>query len=312
MTNADGRARVEDQIAAARVAMQSVADLVAQDVDVVITHGNGPQVGNLLVKNELAAAVVPPVPLDWCGAQTQATLGFVLMDALDAALGGAVGRPAQCRGRHACTRRRERRRLHQAHQADRPLPPRGRGRAAGRARRDLGGPRREGLAPRRRVPGTAGDHRCAGRLHADRGRFRRRRQRGWRHPGRPHRRRLTRRGRGRDRQGSRGGGAGPHRRGRRARHRDRRTQRGPPLRHARGGVRRPGQRLAAAGVRRRGPLRQRLHGPQGRCRLPLRRERRSARRHHQPGHHRRRGARSEPDDPPAPSSYPTSHLHGRA
>jgi carbamate kinase len=43
-------------------------------------------VGNLLVKNELAAAVVPPVPLDWCGAQTQATLGFVLMDALDAAL----------------------------------------------------------------------------------------------------------------------------------------------------------------------------------------------------------------------------------
>ena len=37
-----------------------------------VTHGNGPQVGNLLVKNELAASVVPPVPLDWCGAQTQA------------------------------------------------------------------------------------------------------------------------------------------------------------------------------------------------------------------------------------------------
>jgi carbamate kinase len=62
-----------------------VAELLAHDVEVVITHGNGPQVGNLLVKNELAAAVVPPVPLDWCGAQTQATLGFVLMDALEAA-----------------------------------------------------------------------------------------------------------------------------------------------------------------------------------------------------------------------------------
>jgi carbamate kinase len=86
MTNADGRARPEDQIAAAEVAMAAVADLLAHDVDVVITHGNGPQVGNLLVKNELAAAVVPPVPLDWCGAQTQATLGFVLMNALDAAL----------------------------------------------------------------------------------------------------------------------------------------------------------------------------------------------------------------------------------
>jgi carbamate kinase len=83
MTNADGRARPEDQIAAAGVAMAAVAGLLEHDHDVVITHGNGPQVGNLLVKNELAAAVVPPVPLDWCGAQTQATLGFVLMDALD-------------------------------------------------------------------------------------------------------------------------------------------------------------------------------------------------------------------------------------
>ncbi|MBB6629090.1 carbamate kinase [Nocardioides sp. KIGAM211] len=87
MTNADGRARVEDQVEAARIAMEAVAALVAEGVDVVITHGNGPQVGNLLVKNEVAAAVVPPVPLDWCGAQTQATLGFVLMNALDAALG---------------------------------------------------------------------------------------------------------------------------------------------------------------------------------------------------------------------------------
>lgn len=86
MTSPDGQARPEDQIAAAGVAMNAVAELLAHDVEVVITHGNGPQVGNLLVKNELAAAVVPPVPLDWCGAQTQATLGFVLMDALDAAL----------------------------------------------------------------------------------------------------------------------------------------------------------------------------------------------------------------------------------
>src|SRR3954452_22516348 len=83
---ADGRARPEDQIAAAGVAMEAVAGLLEQDVDVVVTHGNGPQVGNLLVKNELAAGVVPPVPLDWCGAQTQATLGFVLMDALEPAL----------------------------------------------------------------------------------------------------------------------------------------------------------------------------------------------------------------------------------
>jgi carbamate kinase len=43
-------------------------------------------VGNLLVKNELAAQVVPPVPLDWCGAQTQGTIGFTVIDTLEAAL----------------------------------------------------------------------------------------------------------------------------------------------------------------------------------------------------------------------------------
>jgi carbamate kinase len=83
MTGPDGSARPEAQIAAARVAMNKVADLVADGVEVVVTHGNGPQVGNLLVKNEIAASVVPPVPLDWCGAQTQATIGFILVDALD-------------------------------------------------------------------------------------------------------------------------------------------------------------------------------------------------------------------------------------
>jgi len=95
LTSPEGRARPEDQIAAAEVAMAEVAGLVARGVDVVLTHGNGPQVGNLLVKNELAAAVVPPVPLDWCGAQTQATLGFVLMNALDPAL-AARGVERQC------------------------------------------------------------------------------------------------------------------------------------------------------------------------------------------------------------------------
>jgi carbamate kinase len=95
MTNAEGRARVEDQQAAAVVAMRAVASLIESGADVVVTHGNGPQVGNLLVKNEVAASVVPPVPLDWCGAQTQATLGFTLMNALDNELRvRGVGRPS--------------------------------------------------------------------------------------------------------------------------------------------------------------------------------------------------------------------------
>jgi carbamate kinase len=94
MTGPGGRATAQDQDHAIGVAMEHVADLVASGVDVVLTHGNGPQVGNLLVKNELAAAVVPPVPLDWCGAQTQGTIGFLIMDALDHALARrGVSRP---------------------------------------------------------------------------------------------------------------------------------------------------------------------------------------------------------------------------
>jgi len=96
MTGEDGRAGPEDQRIAIETAIEDVADLVASGVEVVLTHGNGPQVGNLLVKNELAADVVPPVPLDWCGAQTQATIGMLVLNALDAALGarGVLARPA--------------------------------------------------------------------------------------------------------------------------------------------------------------------------------------------------------------------------
>jgi carbamate kinase len=96
MTAGDGSARPEDQAAAIAKAAGPIADLVAAGHEVMLTHGNGPQVGNLLVKNELAVSVVPPVPLDWCGAQTQATIGMLLMNALDAALAerGAPARTA--------------------------------------------------------------------------------------------------------------------------------------------------------------------------------------------------------------------------
>jgi carbamate kinase len=86
MTAPDGQARPEDQHAAVAIATESIADIVADGIPVLLTHGNGPQVGNLLVKNEIAASVVPPVPLDWCGAQTQGTIGVLILNALDAAL----------------------------------------------------------------------------------------------------------------------------------------------------------------------------------------------------------------------------------
>ena len=99
----------------------------AAGVDVVLTHGNGPQVGNLLVKNELAAHVVPPVPLDWCGAQTQGTIGFLILDALDKALaarGLSTGGTATVVTRTLVDG--DDPGFAQADQADRPLPARGR------------------------------------------------------------------------------------------------------------------------------------------------------------------------------------------
>jgi carbamate kinase len=81
-----GSADPEAQERAVDRAAGQIARLLAEGYDVVVTHGNGPQVGNLLVKNDLARGVVPPVPLDWCVAQTQATLGFLLVSALEAAL----------------------------------------------------------------------------------------------------------------------------------------------------------------------------------------------------------------------------------
>jgi carbamate kinase len=74
-------------------AMGLVADLLEDGFEVVLTHGNGPQVGNLVIKNELAREVVPAMPLDWCVAQTQATIGFTIATELEAELAGR-GRPA--------------------------------------------------------------------------------------------------------------------------------------------------------------------------------------------------------------------------
>ncbi len=76
------RGTADEQQANVDLTCRQLAELVAAGYELIITHGNGPQVGNLLVKNELAREVVPPVPLHWCVAQTQATIGFMIQQAL--------------------------------------------------------------------------------------------------------------------------------------------------------------------------------------------------------------------------------------
>ncbi len=59
-----------------------LADLVQAGYDLVVTHGNGPQVGNILLQNEEARNLVPAQPLDVCGAESQAQIGYLLAQAL--------------------------------------------------------------------------------------------------------------------------------------------------------------------------------------------------------------------------------------
>jgi carbamate kinase len=73
----------EEQQATIGSAMTATAELIVEGWDLVLTHGNGPQVGNLLIANELAASVVPPMPLHFCVAQTQATIGYAICNALE-------------------------------------------------------------------------------------------------------------------------------------------------------------------------------------------------------------------------------------
>jgi carbamate kinase len=71
-----------DQYEAVRLTVPHVADLVAAGWRVVLTHGNGPQVGFLLRKSELSAAELPPAPLDYCGSNTQGSIGYMFEVAL--------------------------------------------------------------------------------------------------------------------------------------------------------------------------------------------------------------------------------------
>ncbi len=73
---------VPDQYEATRETCQHIADMIAQGWDVVITHGNGPQVGFILRRSELSRHELHEVPLDSCGADTQGAIGYMLQRAL--------------------------------------------------------------------------------------------------------------------------------------------------------------------------------------------------------------------------------------
>ena len=73
---------LQDQFIAASDTTAHIAEMILDGWDVVITHGNGPQVGFNLRRSELAANELFEVPLDYCGADSQGSIGYMFVQAL--------------------------------------------------------------------------------------------------------------------------------------------------------------------------------------------------------------------------------------
>ena len=73
---------IPDQYVAAAESMTHIAGMIQAGWEVVVTHGNGPQVGFILRRSELSLNELHPVPLDFCGADTQGAIGYMFQKAL--------------------------------------------------------------------------------------------------------------------------------------------------------------------------------------------------------------------------------------
>ena len=72
----------EEQLKNIRTTCRTLAALIKDGYHIAITHGNGPQVGDILLRNEMAKDVLPPMPLDFCGAESQGMIGYMIQQCL--------------------------------------------------------------------------------------------------------------------------------------------------------------------------------------------------------------------------------------
>ncbi len=84
----DDKGTFEEQMKNVETASKQIAQLVRRGHDLVITHGNGPQVGNLDIQQEAATDQVPPQPLVILGAMTQGQIGYMMQQNLHNILNG--------------------------------------------------------------------------------------------------------------------------------------------------------------------------------------------------------------------------------
>jgi carbamate kinase len=76
----------EEQFQNVYHACSHLVDLVKEGYHMVITHGNGPQVGDILLQNEASRHILPPMPLDVCGAESQGMIGYMLQQSMNTVL----------------------------------------------------------------------------------------------------------------------------------------------------------------------------------------------------------------------------------
>ena len=73
---------IQDQSEEAAITAHYIADMIEAGWNVVVTHGNGPQMGFVLRRSELSLHEVPPVPMDYAGADLQGGIGYMFLKAL--------------------------------------------------------------------------------------------------------------------------------------------------------------------------------------------------------------------------------------
>ena len=74
----DQEGNVDQQFANSVATARQLADLVENGYQLVITHGNGPQIGNFLLRNEAAAGLIYPLPMEVAVAHVQGGMGFMI------------------------------------------------------------------------------------------------------------------------------------------------------------------------------------------------------------------------------------------
>ena len=82
----DQEGTIYEQFANTRNITESIVKIIQEGWDVVVTHGNGPQVGAILLQNDLAKDVTPPMPLGICVAESEGFIGYMIQQCLSNAL----------------------------------------------------------------------------------------------------------------------------------------------------------------------------------------------------------------------------------